>query len=125
MRDGDPGPLRHDRIGPGGPGFRWREVPAELSWLDFNGRVSTRSSCYTNPVRNVTITMDDETALWARMEAASRDTSVSRFVGEILRQQMLDNAEYARARRSYGGRPPSPLGADNQSYPRREEIHAR
>lgn len=76
-------------------------------------------------MRNVTITLDDETALWARMEAASRDTSVSRFVGELLRQHMLDRAEYARARRSYGQRSASALGADDQPYPTREEIHTR
>jgi len=76
-------------------------------------------------VRNVTITLDDETALWARMEAASRDTSVSRFVGELLRQQMLDSAEYARARRSYARRPASLLSGADQPYPARDEIHAR
>lgn len=76
-------------------------------------------------MRNVTITLDDETALWARMEAASRDTSVSRFVGQLLRQQMLDSAEYAKARRSYGRRPPIPLSAGDQPYPTRHELHAR
>lgn len=75
-------------------------------------------------MRNVTITLDDETALWARMEAASRDTSVSRFVGELLRQRMLDSAEYARAQRSYGRRQPRRLSA-GQPYPVRDELHAR
>jgi hypothetical protein len=85
----------------------------------------SRSSCYTEVVRNVTITLDDETALWARMEAASRDTSVSRFVGELLRQRMLDSGEYARARRSYDRRSASPLTAGDQPYPTRAELHAR
>jgi len=76
-------------------------------------------------VRNVTITLDDETALWARTEAASRDTSISRFVGHLLRQQMLDSAEYARAQRSYGRRPPTPLSVGHQPYPARQELHAR
>lgn len=76
-------------------------------------------------MRNVTITLDDETALWARMEAARRDTSVSRFVGELLRQQMLDRAEYSRARRSYGERRPSRLSPGDQQYPSRNEVHAR
>ena len=59
------------------------------------------------------------------MEAARRDTSVSRLVGELLRQHMLDNAEYARARRSYGRRSVSALTADGGPYPARDEVHAR
>ncbi|WP_376695235.1 hypothetical protein [Wenzhouxiangella sp. EGI_FJ10305] len=35
-------------------------------------------------MKNVTITLDPETARWARMEAARRNTSVSRLVGEML-----------------------------------------
>jgi hypothetical protein len=76
-------------------------------------------------VRNVTISLDDETALWARMEAARQDTSVSRFVGEILRRQMRDDEEYGRASRSYGRRSPAALSARNRPYPTREEVHAR
>ncbi len=76
-------------------------------------------------MRNVTITLDDDTAPWARMEAARRDTSVSRFVGELLRQQMLDGAEYGRARRSYGRRSASALSAGDQPYPGRTAVHDR
>lgn len=76
-------------------------------------------------MRNVTITLDDETARWARLEAARRDTSVSRFVGELLRRQMLDAAEYARARRSFGRRAAGPLSGAESPYPTRDEIHAR
>ena len=39
-------------------------------------------------MKNVTITMDDEVARWARVAAAERDTSVSRMVGEILRDRL-------------------------------------
>lgn len=86
---------------------------------------SPRTLCHTYIVRNVTITLDAETALWARMEAASRDTSVSRFVGHVLRQHMLDDAEYARARRSYGQRSATALSAGGRPYPGRDEVHSR
>jgi len=49
--------------------------------------------CYTNFVsasnrlRNVTVTLEEEVAQWARMEAARRDTSVSRLLGEILKDR--------------------------------------
>ncbi len=32
-------------------------------------------------MRNVTVTMEDAVADWARMEAARRNTSVSRLIG--------------------------------------------
>ena len=35
-------------------------------------------------MRNVTVTMEDSVAEWARLEAARRNTSVSRLVGEML-----------------------------------------
>ena len=85
----------------------------------------SRSPCYTEVVRNVTISLDEETALWARMEAARRDTSVSRFVGDLLRRQMLNEEEYARARRSYGRRSPVPLSHGAHRYPTRDDVHTR
>jgi hypothetical protein len=39
-------------------------------------------------LRNVTVTLDEEVAQWARIEAARRDTSVSRLLGELLREKM-------------------------------------
>lgn len=34
-------------------------------------------------LRNVTITVDDEVARWARVRAAEEDTSVSHLVGDL------------------------------------------
>ena len=39
-------------------------------------------------MKNVTVTMEDSVADWARMEAARRNTSVSRLVGEMLAEKM-------------------------------------
>ena len=39
-------------------------------------------------LKNITITVDEDAARWARIEAAKEDTSVSRLVGEMLRQRM-------------------------------------
>jgi hypothetical protein len=39
-------------------------------------------------LRNVTVTLEENVAEWARIEAARRDTSVSRFLGEMLRERM-------------------------------------
>jgi hypothetical protein len=53
----------------------------------------TRFSCYTALVssprlRNVTVTLDEDVAQWARIEAARRDTSVSRLLGALLKERM-------------------------------------
>ena len=84
-----------------------------------------QDSCYTDFVRNVTISLDDETARWARIEAARRETSVSRLVAGLLREQMRCNGRYARARRSYLGRPPAALQTEPAAYPDRDALHRR
>ena len=76
-------------------------------------------------MRNVTISLDDETALWARVEAARRDKSLSRFVSEVLRELMAEPDAYERAWQSYLNRKPVPLGKLGQRYPTRDEIHQR
>ena len=45
-------------------------------------------------MKNVTITLDRETAAWTRVHAARRNLSVSRFVGEVLREHMRESREY-------------------------------
>lgn len=40
------------------------------------------------PLRNVTVTLEEDVAQWARIEAARRDTSVSRLLGELLKERM-------------------------------------
>jgi hypothetical protein len=39
-------------------------------------------------LRNVTVTLEEDVAHWARIEAARRDTSVSRLLGELLKERM-------------------------------------
>ena len=48
-------------------------------------------------MKNVTITMEEHVAEWARMEAARRNTSVSRLVGELLAEKMRHDDAYERA----------------------------
>lgn len=50
-------------------------------------------------MKNVTVTMEDSVADWARMEAARRNTSVSRLVGEMLAERMRRTDRYERAMR--------------------------
>ena len=39
-------------------------------------------------LRNVTVTLEEEVAQWARIEAARRDTSVSRLLGALLKERI-------------------------------------
>lgn len=75
-------------------------------------------------MKNVTISMDEEVARWVRMWAAEHDTSVSRFVGDLLKARMKRERDYARAGRRFLDREPRPLKAQGQ-YPGREELHER
>jgi hypothetical protein len=73
-------------------------------------------------MKNVTITMEDSVADWARMEAARRNTSVSRLVGEILAEKMSHDDAYDRAMREWLERDLS-FTSDGRPYPKRDEIY--
>ena len=75
-------------------------------------------------MKNVTITMDEEVARWAHLKATERDTSLSRFVGEVLREKMTAEHNYQTARERYLARPCRPLKSPGEGYPRREELHS-
>ena len=74
-------------------------------------------------LRNVTLTLEESVARWARMEAARNDTSVSRFLADILKERMKENDEYDAARRRALARKPF-LKSDGR-YLTREEVHDR
>jgi hypothetical protein len=76
-------------------------------------------------MKNVTVTLEEEVARWARIRAAERDTSLSRYLGELLRDQMQEEDHYEVAMSEYLSRPPAPLKKADTRYPGREEIHDR
>lgn len=73
-------------------------------------------------MKNVTITLDRETAAWARQHAARRNLSLSRFVGELLRERMRQSREYEEAMRGSLAEEPLKLKG---TYPKRGELHER
>lgn len=75
-------------------------------------------------MKNVTVTMDDKVADWARMEAARRNTSVSRLVGELLAEKMRHDDAYERALQDWLTRQRT-WRSDGRPYPTREESHER
>lgn len=74
-------------------------------------------------LRNVTITLEEPVARWARIEAARKETSVSRLLGAILKERMLGNDGYERAMRRALARKAF-LKTEGQ-YLSREEAHDR
>ena len=76
-------------------------------------------------MKNVTVTLDEETAAWARVHAAERGMSVSRMLGELLRQRMHQAREYDAAMRRFLAKPPKKLRQAGARYPSRDELHDR
>jgi hypothetical protein len=76
-------------------------------------------------LKNVTITLEEDVARWARIRAAERETSVSRLVGALLREKMLEDQSYEAAMHEYLARPARKLRKSTVRYPRRAELYGR
>ncbi len=88
-------------------------------------RRPAQSSCYTDFVlRNVTITLSEETARWARRKAAEENTSVSKLVGQMLEEKMRNSDEYWRDYERVKKIKPVP-GFDASKRVKRDELYER
>ena len=76
-------------------------------------------------MKNVTITLDEKTAAWARVYAARHNTSVSRMVGEMLQQRMRESHKYEEAMRRFLEKKPVKLNRSGTRYPKRDDLYVR
>lgn len=76
-------------------------------------------------MRNVTITLDNETAAQVKVRAAERGMSLSRYIGEVLRRDLRNGDIYDAAYRSWRTGRAFPLAGVEQPYPTREETYDR
>lgn len=76
-------------------------------------------------MKNITVTLDEKTAAWARIYAARRKMSLSRFLGELLHGKMRESRDYERAMRRYLAHEPATLSRPGDRYPTREQLHDR
>lgn len=76
-------------------------------------------------MKNITVTLDDETAKWVRVKAAEQNKSMSRFLGDLLQQHMKDRVAYQRAMEQWLSKPPYVLRQPGEPLPTRNEIHDR
>jgi hypothetical protein len=74
-------------------------------------------------LKNVTITLPQEVANWARKKAADENTSVSRLVGRMLERQMLQADDYLDAWHRWQKIQPVDIDAENRLT--RDDAHAR
>jgi hypothetical protein len=74
-------------------------------------------------LRNITITLEEGIARWARIEAARRDTSVSRLLAGMLKERMLEEDVYQAAMGRALER--KPFLKTQGRYLSREEVHDR
>ena len=74
-------------------------------------------------MKNITISIADEAAEWARIEAARRNSSVSRMLGEILHDKMLQDDAYAVAMK--GAVEFKTWGIPDGPYLTRDQIYDR
>jgi hypothetical protein len=82
------------------------------------------SPCYAEFVlKNITITLPEEVAHWARKKAAEENTSVARLVGKMLEAQMRQTDDYQDAYRLWQSLEPMDIDAEHRLS--REDAHAR
>lgn len=74
-------------------------------------------------LKNVTITLPEEVAHWARKRAAEENISVARLVGKMLEAEMRQTDAYEKAYRRWKKLKPMDLDPDHRLS--REEAHAR
>lgn len=75
-------------------------------------------------MKNVTITVEDNVLEWARVEAAKRNTSVSRMVGELLAEKMRREDAYERAYQAWLN-DDRKWRSNGQPYAKRDELYER
>ena len=76
--------------------------------------------------RNVTITLEEEVARWARIKAAAQDTSVSKLVGDMLEADMRREGAYQNAMRDHFAMiKPIKFEKPGGRFPTRDELYDR
>jgi hypothetical protein len=105
------------------------EVPKNLEKSDLND-LKTNTKIVLHEIRvniqamkNVTITMEDEALEWVRVQAAKLNVSVSRYLGQVLEEEMRRSNAYEQAMRSACKF--ESWGASDGAYATRGDIYDR
>ena len=76
-------------------------------------------------MKNVTITLPEDTARWLRNRAAEDGRSVSHWIGELLERMRRQQDEYDVAMQRYLAMKPRRMEWPGGRRPKREELHDR
>jgi hypothetical protein len=76
-------------------------------------------------MKNITIAVSEEVARWARVYAAEHETSISRMLGDTLREKMAADSSYARSMDRFLSKHPVNLRDRGERYPGRDDVHER
>ena len=76
-------------------------------------------------MKNITITLDGQAAAWARVQAAEHGMSLSRYVGEMLREKMRHSREYEDAFKAFQAEKPLRFKWPSERYLTRAEANDR
>jgi hypothetical protein len=86
--------------------------------------VQHESRVIISAMKNLTITVEESALTWARIEAAKRNTSVSRLVGDMLAEKMRASDAYRRAAEEWRSKVPT-WRSDGAAYTKRDELYDR
>jgi hypothetical protein len=76
-------------------------------------------------MKNITITLETDTAQRVRVRAAERNLSVSRYIGELVRKDIRESSEYQDAMKRYFSSNLVIRLQPGERYPTREELYDR
>lgn len=76
-------------------------------------------------MKNITISLEEDVAHWARVWAAEHESSVSRMLGDMLKQRMREKEGYDAAMQEFLSVEPRQLRKKGERLPSRDEIHER
>lgn len=76
-------------------------------------------------MKNITITLDDDTAHRARVRAAERNVSLSRYIGEVVRKDIRESNTYQEAMQRYLSSNLVIHRQPGERRPTRDELHDR
>ncbi len=74
-------------------------------------------------MKNVTISMDEDTATWTRVQAARANKSVSKYIAELLERERMRDSQYDESMKSFLAR--KPFLTSDRPIPTREELYDR
>lgn len=75
-------------------------------------------------MKNITIKLDNDVAHWSKVWAAEHNTSVSRILGDLLKQMKKEKTGYAKAMEQFLEVEAKPLKS-SKGYPLRDDVYER